>query len=200
MVEGRQDVQGARGALADPGCSLADAPEYVPNAPGLYAIHGGTEPWRALRLGEPPDTRPLYVGKAERSLVSRDLRTHFGAGRTGSSTIRRSFAALLRKELGLCAQPRNLTRPKRLANFALAADGDDRLTTWMHRELTLAIWLKPSGVTLIDVERQLLALWKPPLNLRDVATPWSAQVSAARKAMADEARAWARERGFEVER
>jgi len=68
----------------------------VPAAPGLYAIYGNGDVWEELGLGDPPDGRPLYVGKAEDSLASRDLKTHLGNGRTGSSTVRRSFAALLR--------------------------------------------------------------------------------------------------------
>jgi hypothetical protein len=64
----------------------------VPGRPGLYAIYGGATTWNELGLGEPPDGRPLYIGKAEDSLVTRDLKTHFGDGRTGQSTVRRSFA------------------------------------------------------------------------------------------------------------
>ena len=39
--------------------------------------------------------------KAERSLASRDIRTHFESGKTGSSTLRRSLAALLGDHLKL---------------------------------------------------------------------------------------------------
>lgn len=95
---------------------------------GLYAIFGDPGVWRHLGLGEPPDDRPLYVGKAEDSLASRDLKTHLVSGRTGSSTVRRSFAALLREELDLHAQPRNPSRPERFANYGLRRDGDERLT------------------------------------------------------------------------
>jgi hypothetical protein len=37
-------------------------------------------------------------------------------------------------------------------------------------------------------ERALLARLEPPLNLQHVTTPWAAQVKAARKVMADDAR------------
>jgi hypothetical protein len=56
----------------------------VPDKPGLYALYGSARTWKQLGLGMPPDDRPLYVGKAEASLVSRDLRTHFATGATGS--------------------------------------------------------------------------------------------------------------------
>lgn len=112
--------------------------------------------------------------------------------------MRRSFAALLRENLDLHAQPRNPAKPERPANYGLVADGDERLTTWMGSRLTLAVWPKPVGVELLDVERALLSAWQPPLNLKDVVTPWSDQLSAARRIMAAEARAWAHERGFDI--
>jgi hypothetical protein len=74
-------------ALADVALSaLSQAPQvlelartHVPNAPGLYAIYADPSAWVELGLGEPPDARPLYVGKAESSLMARDVKTHFGA-------------------------------------------------------------------------------------------------------------------------
>lgn len=57
------------------------------------------------------------------------MRTHFKTGRTGSSTLRRSLAALLRDELELRAIPRNTARPNHFADFAIDPEGDARLTT-----------------------------------------------------------------------
>lgn len=54
-------------ALALPGLCYQDALSAVPPRPGLYAIHGSAEVWQQIGLGAPPDDRPLYVGKAERS-------------------------------------------------------------------------------------------------------------------------------------
>ena len=62
----------------------------------------------------------------------------------------------------------------------------------MRRRLGLAVWPKTGGVELLTIERALLRQLQPPLNLKDVETQWSAQISAACKRMADEARAWAR--------
>jgi len=62
------------------GAPVSEAELYVPPRPGLYAIHGAAGVWRDLGLGDPPGDRPLYVGKAEDNLVSRDLKTHFGNG------------------------------------------------------------------------------------------------------------------------
>jgi hypothetical protein len=172
---------------------LAEAERLVPSRPGLYAIYRTAVTWRELGLGEPSDVRPLYVGKAEDSLISRDLKTHFGDGRTGQSTVRRSFAALLHDELGLRGIPRNTAKPAYFANYGLSTAHDAALTRWMKERLELATWGNPAdcAFALETIERVLLAELMPPLNLKDVVTPWTAEVKAARAVMAAEARAWA---------
>jgi hypothetical protein len=162
----------------------------VSPSPGLYAIYGDRQVWLGLGLAEPPDKRPLYVGKAEDSLVSRDLDTHFGDGRTGSSTVRRSFAALLHDSLGLQGIPRNVAKPGYFTNYGLSPEHDALLTAWMKEHLGLAVWPKPKDCpfALKTIETALLAKLLPPLNLQDVVTPWTAQVKAARSVMAEEAR------------
>ncbi len=60
-------VAAARAMLAAPRHPLAEATAHVPDVAGLYAIYAHTGVWRQLGLGEPPDDRPLYVGKAEDS-------------------------------------------------------------------------------------------------------------------------------------
>jgi len=69
-------------ALSAPRHRLDEGDPPLPDRAGLYALYGPFEIWRLLGLGDPPDDRPLYVGKAEDSLVTRDLRTHFGAQRS----------------------------------------------------------------------------------------------------------------------
>jgi hypothetical protein len=164
---------------------------HVPTQPGLYAIYGD-EVWEELGLGAAPDDRPLYVGKAEDSLATRDIKTHFGDGRTGQSTVRRSFAALLAQRLDLHGMPRNPGKPAHFSNYGLSPSDDRKLTDWMKEHLRLAVWPKPTSldVTLIDIERAVLVRLQPPLNLKDVVTPWAPMIKEARKALADEARAW----------
>jgi hypothetical protein len=164
----------------------------VPGSRGLYAVHGAGSVWRDLGLGDPPDERPLYIGKAEDSLVARDIRTHFSSGRTGSSTLRRSLAALLTDKLDLAPKPRNPDRPGYFANYGLEPDSDGRLTTWMRKRLAIATWTPPADEWLDSVETLVLEALKPPLNLAKIATPWTATVSAARTRMAARARAWRR--------
>jgi hypothetical protein len=182
----------AREALGRPR-PLAEAERLVPGRPGLYAIYGTAVAWRELGLRAPSDVRPLYVGKAEDSLISRDLKTHLGDGRTGQSTVRRSFAALLHDALGLRGVPRNTAKPAYFANYGLSAAHDAALTRWMKESLELATWGKPVDCTfaLETIERVLLAELIPPLNLKDVLTPWTGKVKATRAVMAAEARTWA---------
>jgi hypothetical protein len=140
---------------------------------------------------------PLYVGKAEDSLVSRDLNTHFAvdpeaAPKTGSSTVRRSFAALLRGPLNLKGVPRNKAKPGYFAHYGLEDEADARLTEWMHSHLILAYWRRPPNLQckLTDVEKAVLKKWDPPVNLQNSPTKLPRLV-AERAEMKNEARAWA---------
>ena len=79
----QQILDAALCVLSEASTAIGDALGEAPSKAYLYAVYGGREVWRELGLGAPPDGRPLYVGKAEDSLVARDLRTPFGTGRTG---------------------------------------------------------------------------------------------------------------------
>ncbi len=187
MVE--STIEEVKQALRGPRHSISDAYDRCPDTPGVYAVYGTEPAWIQLGLQPTETDGPLYVGKAEDSLVRRDLRTHFTTGRTGSSTLRRSIAALLRDELALKAIPRNTARPDHFANFAVESDGDARLTLWMQEWLTIAFWEKRSALDLDDVETMVLATWFPPLNISKIRKADS-RLRLARKAMADEARRW----------
>lgn len=194
---GDRHVAAATDALSGPGQLLAAA--TVKGTPGLYAIHGDVQTWIDLGLGEPPDSRPLYVGKAEDSLIKRDLRTHFGDGQTGRSTVRRSVAALLRDTLALRGVPRNPAKPERPANFGMSDEHERRLGEWMQTHLLLATWPKPDACnSLLAVELRLIAHWQPPLNLKDNSSPWKQRLSDQRRVMANDARSWAQQRGHRI--
>lgn len=167
-------------------------PGALLDSPGLYAIYGNAATWRQLALGDPQDHRPLYVGKAEQSLVARDLRTHFSTGKTGQSSPRRSFAALLAGHLPLVAMPRRPDNPEptKWTHFALEADGDEQLTAWMLERLRLAAWPSRAPRPLAAMERAVMNHWRPPLNLTGVQQPWSRQVRAARGLLARAAQDW----------
>jgi hypothetical protein len=156
-------------------------------------MYGDTSVWRTLGLGEPPDDRPLYVGKAEDSLIARDLGTHFATGATGRSSPRRSFAALLADGLMLNAIPRRPANPepRKWTHYALEPAGDQRLTGWMREHLLLAVWPLTGTRLLAEVESDVMNHWRPPLNLVGVRQPWQQQVKDARAAMAAAAKTWA---------
>lgn len=186
----------ARSELSLRGWPIDEAPAHVPSQPGLYAIHAPRAVWVELGLAHLPST-PLYVGKAQKSLAGRDLRDHFATGtnakaRTGGSTVRRSFAALLRERLNLRGVPRNKSRPERFANFGLELDADERLTAWMHANLTLAFWGAPTSLpshSLTTLETTLIRDWHPPMNI-DKNPSASRALRDARAVMAAEAAAW----------
>jgi hypothetical protein len=182
-------VADALEALAGARLHRVEAVELVPRSPGLYAFYGDEQAWTDLRLAPAFDGRPLYVWKAERSLNGRDVGTHFTTGKTGHSTIRRSLAALLAEELGLVAMPRRAARPDGSANFALEPAGDERLSSWMERRLTLATWTKADGLVLDEVESAVLLRLRPPLNLDKVGEPRD-RLRRARGQLAAASRAW----------
>ncbi|GAB4098531.1 GIY-YIG nuclease family protein [Sinomonas halotolerans] len=170
------------------------AKRHVPPTPGLYAIYGDTTAWTDLGLDPEPNS-PLYVGKSEDNLVRRELDTHFAVDpakktRTGSSTVRRSFAALMRDALELQAIPRNPEKPGYFSNYGLTLDGDTRLTAWMHERLSIAVWLRPTTLahSLKTVESAIIHRWMPPLNIADNPRPLP-RLRTAREAMTREASA-----------
>lgn len=165
----------------------ADAVLHVPKTPGLYAFYGDERAWSDLGLKPVFDDQPLYVGKAERSLNGRDVGTHFSTGKTGSSTVRRSLAALLVTPLNITAVPRNMAKPDGSANYSLDPAGDERLSRWMDERLVLASWSKPDGVLLDEVETAVLQKLRPPLNLDKVGEPRD-RLRRARGVLAAESR------------
>lgn len=176
---------------AEPAAITAESVHSWPSTPGLYAVYGPPTVWQTLQLGDPPDGRPLYVGKSQRSLSSRDVITHFGfadAGAnsiTGSSTLRRSISALLRDSFSFRGQFRNPAKPERADKFGLAPHHDAELSTWMRTHLVATYWNEArSDVPLSDVETAVLRHWSPPLNLQKVRHQWTGQIRAARKKMA----------------
>ncbi|MFC4398245.1 GIY-YIG nuclease family protein [Arthrobacter sedimenti] len=184
--------------LSGPRYPISEAMEFLPDSPGLYAIHASEEVWTFLGLAHRAEV-PLYVGKAEDSLVSRDLNSHFAvdpeaAPKTGSSTVRRSFAALLRNPLNLRGVPRNRLKPGYFAHYGLEDEADGRLTEWMQSHLTLACWPRPRDLQckLANVEKAVLKEWDPPINLQNSPTKLPRLV-AERAAMKIEASVWAQD-------
>lgn len=185
----------AVGRLTSTSVPVESAAPHVPPVAGLYAIHATSAVWEEVGISH-PGAVPLYVGKAESSLVARDLMDHFALdpsrpARTGQSTLRRSFAALLRQRLDLRAVPRNPARPGHFSNFGLTVDGESRLSAWMRSRLSIAVWTMPSEtqVPLRSVEKGVLWELAPPLNLTGVPVV-DRELKQKRALMAAEARSW----------
>src|SRR3546814_2489660 len=87
--------------------------------------------------------------------------------------------------------PRNTAKPGYFSNFGLSADGDARLTAWMHTRLLIAVWPAPRTLDepLATTELGVIRRWHPPLNISGNPYPLPA-LSAARKRMAMEASQW----------
>lgn len=188
-MDTRKSTQEALEALLGARLRLEDARSAMPTLPGLYAIHADDSAWQELDLVQESERQPLYVGKAERSLNGRDVRTHFASGMTGSSTVRRSLAALLADMLSLQAVPRNLVKPDNSANFGLETSGDERLSGWMEEHLSLAFWVKDTDETLATIEAEVLSELLPPLNVQKVGGGRK-RLREARQRMAQGARRW----------
>lgn len=186
----------ATAALGGPAVAVGKVSATQWSKPGLYAFYASASTWRDLGLGTPLDGRPLYVGKAEKTLASRDVEGHFGMrvrgaqSPTGSSTLRRSLAALLASGRGYRGMPRNPASPGYFSSFGLSVEHDDDLSAWMRRRLRLALWPHDKVMALDGIETDVLSAMLPPLNLDKVTTPWRDQVKSARRRLANEARAW----------
>ncbi|MBB1512756.1 hypothetical protein H5399_09085 [Tessaracoccus sp. MC1627] len=171
--------------------------ESVPRRPGLYAIH--LQPPEALDFFDwdvPCERRPLYVGKAERSLHHRDVTDHFSTGKTGWSTLRRSLAVILQHELSLEPVRRNDAQTVKPTHFGLANPGEEALSRWMHENLSMSWWVSPQNEDLGKVEQRVLALLDPPANLNKVPQP-SKRIMQLRMEFADRVRA---QNGIEIPR
>lgn len=191
-------VRAALRRLKQPATAVGRVDDKTAAHPGLYAFYASSATWRALGLGAPPDGRPLYVGKAESTLASRDLSGHFG-GRprgvqspTGGSTVRRSLAALLASADGYRGVPRNPDKPGYFSNYGLSVKQDDALSAWMRRRLKITLWPHDHPAALDLIETDVLVKLFPPLNLNKVETPWRRQVKDARAVLAAQAEAAAR--------
>jgi hypothetical protein len=148
----------------------------APAAAGIYGFYladGSEVPGISQ-----PGSGPLYVGTSG-SLAQREFDTHFASGQSGFSTLRRSLGALLLEDLDLRPEPRGKSASKsNYQNYRFDDGGEDRLSEWMRENLLVAVEALHGAA---DVERKLIGLACPPLNLTLWANPDAPAIKAARK-------------------
>ncbi|WP_133055676.1 GIY-YIG nuclease family protein [Mycolicibacter senuensis] len=128
----------------------------------------------------------LYIGLSS-NLAQREFDTHFRAGRSGFSTLRRSLGALLIDDLQLQPEPRSAgNSDTNYRNYRFDAGGEERLSAWMQRHLDIGVYPEADPKPL---ERELIELAGPPLNLTHWPNPDAPLIRAARKRCVDAARA-----------
>lgn len=188
-----EDLDRALSALRGGRIPAGSAAEFLPAGRGLYAVWAPATAWMQLDVGKPVG-QPLYVGKAEKSLRHRVAGTHLRSGRTGSSTLRRTLAALLRADQQLIARPRNPERPAQVSNYGLDEASEQRLQTWIDQHLEVAVWTPVDDQAALGrLEHAAIVAWPapPPLNLSGLEpTAAATQIRIARREMADSAATW----------
>ena len=180
--------------------AAAVALEDVEAMSGLYSLTARSpEALDELGLRAHPDQKPLvgllYVGKAESSLANRLVGTHFASGKTGWSTVRRTFAATL--GVVSTTRPTHVAHPtpRQLmimsANYGLQERNEAELTEWMRDHLKLRCvtsrWTPLKEVRASRGRGSGAAtrsgaspMWEP--------NPWHAEVGAARDRMRQQVR------------
>jgi hypothetical protein len=150
--------------------------------PGIYSLyfHGSKFPFSSY---QPKPGEIIYIGKTESSQQARDADTHFTSGKTGSSTIRRTFGSFLMTSLKLIPIPRGVAdiEQGRLTHFKFDNDSENRLTEWMKMNLGLAFYAYPYSRREIDeLETQLIQKLVPVLNI-DRKNPGNQHASEIKK-------------------
>jgi hypothetical protein len=135
--------------------------------PGIYAVFfcGKIFP---LENVNPPKDEIIYLGKTESSQEKRDAKTHFKSGKTGSSTLRKTFGSLLRIKHKLKPIPRNNSDyfKKRLSHFKFDDKSERIITEWMQNNLALSFFEYSKGKSEIEkLETSLIQKLIPILNI-----------------------------------
>jgi hypothetical protein len=127
----------------------------------------------------------IYVGMSEDGF---DARSHFTQKSSGFSTLRRTLGAVLKHRLALQATPRGTgSVPANIRNYGFTPEGEVRLSEWMQKHLTYAVYASDENLALLekDVIRHLC----PPLCLTAWKNKQALMIKAMHKACIEEAQA-----------
>ncbi|SIS86147.1 hypothetical protein SAMN05421766_104449 [Zobellia uliginosa] len=135
--------------------------------PGIYAIFyiGNDFPILGNSVSK---HQIIYIGKTESSQESRDAKTHFATGKTGSSTLRKSIGSILFEQEDLKPIPRNETDYKinRVSHFKFDNQSEIKITDWMEKNLALSFYEYPKTKKEIeDLEIEIINELVPILNI-----------------------------------
>ena len=151
---------------------------------GIYIIaYAGTDLGGSL-WGEQKH-RVVYIGKSKPN-SSR----HFQSGSTGTSTIRRSLAALLAHKLDLVPIPRSTDENDndRYDNYMLDTESEDKLTEWMRANFTAAFHEVAEDIGEATL-KAMVQYSVPMFNFQNnPENKYGAEIKKYRKRLAEEAR------------
>jgi hypothetical protein len=155
----------------------------LPQRSGIYAIYlyFGSE----IKLLNIKGGSLLYVGSTN-NLAERVHEIHFNPDSTGFSTVRRTFGALLKKDLDLKAVPRSSgPSGSNINNYKFFQEGEKRLTHWMVTNLEVGTCPVFEGYE--ELEKKLIKELCPPLSLKGWKNPLKNKIMELRKECAAEA-------------
>lgn len=157
--------------------------------PGLYALFyiGDSFPLENYKHSK---NEIIYIGKTLKSQKSRDADTHFKSGKTGSSTLRKTFGSLLHHQFNLTPVPRSQSdiEKKRFAHFKFDNNSEVKLTQWMEENLGLAFYPYPKSASEIDMlETLLINELVPILNIdrKNISNQYYTHIRCLRKEMSE---------------
>jgi len=152
---------------------------------GIYALffYGKDFPFKSF---QPNDNEIIYIGKTGSTQLERDAKTHFATGKTGSSTLRRTFGAFLIDELKLKPIPRSESdiQKKKYTNYKFDEGSEIKLTKWMIDNLGLSYYpYTKTAQELDDLETILIRKQIPLLNIdwKNAQNPYLKEIRAFRK-------------------
>jgi len=156
----------------------------APQRSGIYAIYLKNE--SNIELLGLEGGALLYVGSSL-NLAKRGHENHFNSDSTGFSTVRRTFGAIKKSDFNLKAIPRSNGKSNtNITNYKFIQEGEKQLTEWMMNNLEIGMC--PIFEDYEEIEKKLISLLQPPLNLTGWANPLRSKIMNLRKYCSDEAK------------